>query len=120
MRKVSYMSTHHVSRIVLTHHTQLYKRGNTMNTKRHYLYSLISLLTALLAFGGLVFAVARGWASSSAQAAAPMGKVNAAPADPNSPGDWPMYGHDNQRTNYNPDETTINAGNVSQLVQRWQ
>ncbi len=35
-------------------------------------------------------------------------------------GDWPMYGRDFQRTNYNPDETTINAGNVAQLVQRWQ
>ena len=34
--------------------------------------------------------------------------------------DWPMYGHDVSRTNYNPDETTINAGNVTQLVQRWQ
>src|SRR5829696_2414183 len=37
-----------------------------------------------------------------------------------SPGDWPMYGHDASRTSYNPDETTISAGNVGQLVQRWQ
>ena len=36
------------------------------------------------------------------------------------PGDWPMYGHDYQRTNYNPAETTINAGNLAQLVSRWQ
>ena len=35
-------------------------------------------------------------------------------------GDWPMFGHDPQRTNFNPDETTINAGNVTQLTQRWQ
>ncbi len=35
-------------------------------------------------------------------------------------GDWPMYGHDWSRTNYNPNETSINAGNVGQLVQRWQ
>ncbi len=34
--------------------------------------------------------------------------------------DWPMYGHDWSRTNYNPAEKTINAGNVSQLVSRWQ
>lgn len=37
-----------------------------------------------------------------------------------TPGDWPMYGHDVSRTNFNSDETTINAGNLNQLVQRWQ
>ncbi|MFL5733817.1 MAG: S-layer homology domain-containing protein [Chloroflexia bacterium] len=37
-----------------------------------------------------------------------------------APGDWPMYGRDVSRTNYNPDETTINSGNLAQLVQRWQ
>jgi outer membrane protein assembly factor BamB len=36
------------------------------------------------------------------------------------PGDWPMYGHDLQRTNYDPDETLIGVSNVAQLVQRWQ
>ncbi len=36
------------------------------------------------------------------------------------PGDWPMYGHDVSRTNYNPDETTISAVNVAQLTQSWQ
>jgi hypothetical protein len=36
------------------------------------------------------------------------------------PADWPMYGHDYQRTNYNPAEAIINPGNVGQLVQRWQ
>ncbi|HUS16481.1 MAG TPA: S-layer homology domain-containing protein [Chloroflexia bacterium] len=35
-------------------------------------------------------------------------------------GDWPMYGHDAARTNYNPAETTLNPGNVSSLVPRWQ
>jgi outer membrane protein assembly factor BamB len=40
--------------------------------------------------------------------------------DPQTAGDWPMYGHDVSRTNYNPDETLINAGNVNQLIQRWQ
>src|SRR5436190_5919140 len=37
-----------------------------------------------------------------------------------NPGDWPTYGHDVSRTNFNPDETAINAGNLSQLTQRWQ
>src|SRR5689334_20584222 len=36
------------------------------------------------------------------------------------PGEWPMYGHDVSRTNFNPDETTINASNVGQLISRWQ
>ncbi len=44
-------------------------------------------------------------------------------ADPGAgslPGDWPMYGHDPQRTNYNPDENTLNAANVGLLTQAWQ
>src|SRR5437773_1969090 len=36
------------------------------------------------------------------------------------PGDWPMYGHDPSRTNYNPAETTISSANVDQLISRWQ
>ena len=35
-------------------------------------------------------------------------------------GEWPMYGHDLQRTNYNPDETVIGPGSVFALVPRWQ
>jgi outer membrane protein assembly factor BamB len=35
-------------------------------------------------------------------------------------GDWPTYAHDNQRTSYNPDETTISATNVALLTQAWQ
>src|SRR5689334_4094082 len=35
-------------------------------------------------------------------------------------GDWPMYGHDLRRTNYNPAETTISTANVTQLIPRWQ
>src|SRR5436853_6614648 len=31
------------------------------------------------------------------------------------PGDWPMYGRDVSRTNFNPDETTISSGTVNQL-----
>ena len=41
-------------------------------------------------------------------------------AFPVVPGDWPMYGRDVSRTNYNPDETIINSGNLNQLVSRWQ
>jgi outer membrane protein assembly factor BamB len=35
-------------------------------------------------------------------------------------GDWPMYGHDTARTNANPAETQLTAGNVAGLAQRWQ
>ena len=35
-------------------------------------------------------------------------------------GDWPMYGHDAQRTNYNPVETLLGPQNVAQWVPRWQ
>ncbi len=51
-------------------------------------------------------------------AASPAGSKYSVPLV--NPGDWPMYGHDVSRTNFNPDETIINAGNVSQLVSRWQ
>jgi outer membrane protein assembly factor BamB len=34
--------------------------------------------------------------------------------------DWPMYGHDTARTNYNPGETVLNEENVGQLAPRWQ
>ena len=39
---------------------------------------------------------------------------------PAAAGDWPMYGHDAARTNYNAAETTLSADNVDQLVQRWE
>src|SRR5437016_518066 len=92
-----------------------------MNTKHRYLYGFTSLLMALLAFGGLTFAVARGVGSQPARAAVSTGGAgNHSLLDPSTPGDWPLYGHDLQRTNYNPDETIINSGNVSQLVNRWQ
>jgi len=41
------------------------------------------------------------------------------PAVLSDPADWPMYGHDPQRTNYNPAESTISPSNVNSLVQRW-
>src|SRR6188472_670140 len=42
--------------------------------------------------------------------------VRALPADA---GDWPLYGHDVSRTSYNPAETVIGAGNLSQVAPRW-
>ncbi len=35
-------------------------------------------------------------------------------------GDWPMYGHDPARTNFNPAETAINRSTVDSLRQIWQ
>jgi outer membrane protein assembly factor BamB len=67
------------------------------------------VLLALLTLPGQVGAQ---WANPSA--------ANLLPPTFALPGDWPMYGHDVSRTNYNPDETTISAANVAQLVQRWQ
>src|SRR4051812_18627075 len=37
-----------------------------------------------------------------------------------SAGDWPMYGHDPARTNFNPAETVITRATVANLVPRWQ
>ncbi|HMA37772.1 MAG TPA: PQQ-binding-like beta-propeller repeat protein [Chloroflexia bacterium] len=36
------------------------------------------------------------------------------------PDDWPMYGHDPSRTNYNPGETRLTPDNVEQMGPRWQ
>lgn len=36
------------------------------------------------------------------------------------PGDWPMYGHDPARTNFNPVETILSPDTVGKLVPRWQ
>ncbi len=92
-----------------------------MNTKRRNIYglSLVSLLLGLLIFGGFIYAVARD-SASSAQAAAPGGGASKPFEEPSSPGDWPLYGHDASRTNYNPDETILNSGNVNSMVSRWQ
>src|SRR6476646_11184658 len=35
-------------------------------------------------------------------------------------GDWPMYGHDTARTNFNQAETAINRSTVPNLQSRWQ
>jgi len=67
----------------------------------------------LLSFIAVLFCLALSTGSS--RAALPVDSANPATA-----GDWPMYGHDNQRTNFNPDETTINPSNVTQLVPIWQ
>jgi len=58
-----------------------------------------------------------GAETSSEDAFSPL---DAGPGAGSLPGDWPMYGHDPQRTNYNPDETTLNSANVGFLTQAWQ
>jgi hypothetical protein len=67
-----------------------------------------------------------GRSGDAARGAAPTGHLathpNLAHTTPLLPsaGDWPIYGHDNSRTSFNPAETAINAANVNQLVPRWQ
>ncbi|MFL5732779.1 MAG: PQQ-binding-like beta-propeller repeat protein, partial [Chloroflexia bacterium] len=81
--------------------------------------ALLSLLVSLLALSAL---------PGSAGAAIPARTQGGQPTTPRpvymaprvNTGDWPTYGHDVSRTNFNPDETLINILNVSQLVQRWQ
>src|SRR5262245_37780698 len=36
------------------------------------------------------------------------------------PGDWTMYGHDPQRTSYDPDENILSSANIDKLEQAWQ
>lgn len=59
---------------------------------------------------------------SAARGAAPIHYLphHSAKQLPSSAGDWPTYGHDNSRTSYNPEESTISAANIDQLVSRWQ
>ena len=68
----------------------------------------LSLLALLVLLGG-VTRIAFGAAPTVPPVALPF-----------SAGDWPMYGHDLQRTSYNAAENTISAGNVNQLTSRWQ
>lgn len=35
-------------------------------------------------------------------------------------GDWPMLGHDAQRTNFNPHERTLSAANIDELAPVWR
>ncbi len=59
----------------------------------------------------MIFAVAVGATSHNAVAVS---------ASSPQVGDWPMYGHDPQRTSYAPDEKAISADNIDQLEQAWQ
>ena len=80
-------------------------------------------MNTLLRLGRLVVAL-----SLLMLALALLGRSAITPSDPQrsqaaalfNPGDWPMYGHNPSRTNYNPDEQIISASNVDQLVSRWQ
>ncbi|HEX8599946.1 MAG TPA: PQQ-binding-like beta-propeller repeat protein [Chloroflexia bacterium] len=55
-----------------------------------------------------------------------VGTTNSADRDvelalaPVAPGDWPMLGRDVGRTSFNPDERTLNAANIDNLVPRWR
>lgn len=77
-------------------------------------YALVSLaVVALLSLSSS--------ANASLRTALPTGISLAEQASaPAASGDWPMYGHDYQRTNFNPDESLLNAGNVTDIGQRWQ
>src|SRR4051794_16797860 len=79
-----------------------------MPRKKTALYVLL-----VLSASGLILGQSQG-AASTAQSAHRLAIPSIAP------GDWPMYGHDVSRTNFNPDETTISASNVGQLISRWQ
>src|SRR5438046_10629696 len=80
----------------------------------------VLLLGTLFALPGGAGAHLPGPALSNPQSGVPSGPHNPQSYVPPGPGDWPMHGHDAQRTNYNPNETLISSGNVNQLVQRWQ
>ncbi|MEP6775744.1 MAG: PQQ-binding-like beta-propeller repeat protein, partial [Chloroflexota bacterium] len=81
---------------------------NLKSTRFPLHFFVVTFLLALLPLSVIVV--------NMAGASAPL----AVPSAPSTAGDWPMYGHDQSRTNYNPDETTISAANVNQLVSRWQ
>jgi len=62
----------------------------------------------------LALVAALGYMSMPATIANPMPAVAA------GNGDWPMYGYDQSRTNYNPAETAISHSTVNNLQQLWQ
>src|SRR5438046_1013528 len=75
----------------------------------------------IMVLSALLFTSGEAGASYSSRIPNPGSKTQDPAALPTIPaGDWPMYGRDYSRTNYNPDETSINAGNVAQLISRWQ
>jgi outer membrane protein assembly factor BamB len=80
----------------------------------------LTLCMAMAAFTGLLFT--SGQAGANFRAGVPSaGPKLQSPSLPIIPsGDWPMYGRDYSRTNYNPDETTLSSSNVAQWVSRWQ
>jgi hypothetical protein len=80
----------------------------------------LTFCLAMAAFTTLLFT--SGQAGASFRAGAPnTGSNLQSPSLPIIPsGDWPMYGRDFSRTNYNPDETTLSSSNVAQWVSRWQ
>jgi hypothetical protein len=89
-----------------------------MKARRWYVVGLLAL--ALVFVWGVALTVGLGGAVPAGAAAPASGATRTFELQPLVPGDWPMYGHDWSRTNFNPDETTINSGNLTQLIQRWQ
>ncbi|MDQ3706348.1 MAG: PQQ-binding-like beta-propeller repeat protein [Chloroflexota bacterium] len=49
-----------------------------------------------------------------------VGTTTSANRDANTPGDWPMLGHDVSRTSFNPHERALSATNIDSLVPRWR
>jgi outer membrane protein assembly factor BamB len=70
----------------------------------------------LLAAGACVLLGACGSDSTPATAPLPSPGVDATASSVNA---WPMYGHDEQRTSYNPAEHTLNAENAGRLAAAW-
>src|SRR4051812_46930913 len=69
-------------------------------------------ITLLLVLAGVALAGALTYLRTPSSFAKPLLAAGA--------GDWPMYGHDQSRTNFNPAETAINRNTVANLQQLWQ
>src|SRR5438067_1824316 len=81
----------------------------------------VTFCLAIMVLGALLFTSGEAGANYSGRVPNPGSKSQVPSALPTIPaGDWPMYGRDYSRTNYNPDETTINSGNAALLISRWQ
>ncbi|MFI5184500.1 MAG: PQQ-binding-like beta-propeller repeat protein [Vicinamibacteria bacterium] len=76
----------------------------------------MSNIRRLLALGACALLGACGTASAPVPVPSPSSPADAGSATADA---WPMYGHDAQRTNYNPAEKTITTANVGQLVVSW-
>ena len=62
---------------------------------------------------------AAGLSQTAARAAAPGSSTTTAPAVA-TPASWPVFGHDPARSGVDVGDRTLNSGNVSKLVAKWQ